>query len=114
MNRIEKFEKLIDELESINFDVREMDENQIKQYLLLKYKLLDFGLVFLNKNDAEEDHLENGSQYSDNQWDYILENLFAEKEYYYLECFFRSCLINFHKVNFEVFPNIKVSSISEL
>ncbi len=108
MKRKEKLENLIDELEILNFDIRKMSDCQIRQYLQLKFKLLDFGLALLSKSDAEEDHLDNYKRYSDEQWDYILDNLFAENEYYHLECFFRSCLIKFHENNVDVLSNIKI------
>lgn len=108
MKKKEKLGNLIDELEILNFDIRKMRDCQIRQYLQLKFKLLDFGSAFLSKSDAEEDHLDNDKQYSNEQWDYILDNLFAEKEYYHLECFFRSCLIKFHENNVEVLSNIKI------
>ena len=44
--------------------------------------------------------------------DYILDNLFAEKEYYHLECFFRSCLIKFHVNNIGVLSNIKIMPLA--
>ena len=42
MKRKEKLENLIDELEILNFDIRNMRDCQIRQYLQLKFKLLDF------------------------------------------------------------------------
>ena len=108
MKRKEKLENLIDELEILNFDIRKMRDCQIRQYLQLKFKLLDFGSAFLSKSDVEDDHINDGQLYSNKQWDYILDNLFAEKEYYHLECFFRSCLIKFHKNNIDVLSNIKI------
>ena len=112
MKRKEKSDNLIDELEILNFDIRKMRDCQISQYLQLKFKLLNFGSAFLSKSDAEEDHLDNDKRYSDEQWDYILDNLFAEKEYYHLECFFRSCLIKFHVNNIGVFSNIKIMPLA--
>ena len=112
MKRKEKSDNLIDELEILNFDIRKMRDCQIRQYLQLKFKLLNFGSAFLSKSDAEEDHLDNDKRYSDEQWDYILDNLFAEKEYYHLECFFRSCLIKFHVNNIGVLSNIKIMPLA--
>ena len=107
MKNNEKLVQLEFELKSLNYDIREMNKYQITQYLLLKYKLLNFGGVFLDKNDAEC-HLEDGGVYTDNQWDYILENLEAINEYYFLECFFRSCLMNFHSKNNNILSNLEV------
>jgi hypothetical protein len=107
MKKSEKIVQLEFELKSLNYDIRDMNKYQIIKYLTLKYKLLDFGSVFLEKIDAEC-HLEDGGVYTDKQWDYILENLEANKEYYYLECFFRLCLINFHDENNDILSSLKV------
>jgi hypothetical protein len=110
MKNCEKLVQLESELKSLNYDIREMNKYQIFQYIILKYKLLDFGRVFLDKNDAEC-HLEDGGVYTDKQWEYILENLEAINEYYYLECFFRSCLINFHDKNKNILSSLEVLSL---
>lgn len=110
-------ELLLKRIEEKNFDIRELTEEEIGEYLYLKFKLLDFGTIF-NKETAEEqleaDSNDEPVTYTEQQWDNILENLFAMEEYDYIWNFLR---IGLHKVhsNFpELYEGINVLPLLEI
>ncbi len=107
-------------IESIGCDIRELSEYEIKLFYNKKYKMLDLGDVF-SKEFAEEqldkeDFFKNGSrwpEYTDEQWDHILENLWADDEYAYVEDLIRSCLTKVHNDFPVIYEGLRISPLND-
>lgn len=105
-NRAEQLRILIQELDETGYDIRNMTEYHIYKYLTLKFKHLDFGCLFDRENaiyQLEIDYdLDGPTEYTEEQWEHVLENLWAEDEFMYIEDFLRVLLQKLH----EDFPDV--------
>ncbi len=110
-------ELLLKRIEEKNFDIRLLSEDEIREYLYLKFKQLDFGAIF-NKESAEEqleaDSNDESVTYTEEQWDNILENLFAMEEYDYMWNFLRIGLQQVHSAFPELYEGINVLPLLEI
>ena len=99
-------------------NLENLTEVQIYDYLIKKFKHLDFGLVF-NKSSIEEDvlckegeeHHCYGVRITDEQWQVILDETYIDEEYEILFGFLRKSIKSVIRRNSELFRGISLRHI---
>lgn len=111
--------KLKRTIETVGCDIRELSDFEISSYYNKKFKNLDFGDIF-SKEYAEEqlnpDDFYDGDSspyYTEEQWDKIVEYLFAANEYAYIEDFLRVLLQKVHDDFPELFEGISILPLND-